>query len=64
MSAPRLAYDDLASPAEMNADCLAAQASLTRPLAAAARELSQEQSKRGIDIPEAAARLAHAIYGE
>jgi len=64
MSAPRLAYDDLASPAEMNADCLAAQASLTRPLTAAARELSQERAKPGIEIPEAAARLARAIYGE
>ena len=64
MSAPRLAYEDLASPAEMTADCLATQASLTRPLAAAARDLSQEQTKSGIEIPEAAARLARAIYGE
>ena len=64
MSAPRLAYDDASTPAEMQADCLATQAALTRPLAAAAVRLSQEQPKRGIEIPEAAARLAHAIYGE
>ena len=42
----------------MHSDCLAAQAALTRPLAAAAVRLSQEQPKRGIEIPEAAARLA------
>ncbi len=65
MTAPRLAYDDLTSPAEMNADCLAAQAALTRPLAAAASLLSQEQPKRAeIEIPVAAARLAGAIYGD
>jgi hypothetical protein len=65
MTAPRLAYDDLASPAEMNADCLAAQAALTGPLAAAASRLSQEQTKRAeIEIPAAAARLAAAIYGD
>ncbi|GAA4721796.1 hypothetical protein [Nocardioides conyzicola] len=64
MSAPRLAYDDAATPAEMRADCLAVQASLTRPLAAAARDLAQEQPKSGIEVPEAAARLARAIYGE
>ncbi|WP_028645771.1 hypothetical protein [Nocardioides sp. URHA0020] len=64
MSTPRLAYDDLSSPAEMTTDCLAVQASLTRPLTAAARDLSQEQGKRDIEIPAAAARLASAIYGE
>jgi len=68
MSAPlqteRLAYDDASTPAEMHSDCLAAQAALTRPLAVAAVRLSQEQPKPGIEIPEAAARLAHAIYGD
>jgi hypothetical protein len=69
MSAPltsgRLAYDDLTSPADMRADCVAVQASLTQPLAAAASRLSQEQPKRAeIEISEAAARLAGAIYGE
>jgi hypothetical protein len=64
MSAPRLAYDDASTPAEMQADCLAAQAALTRPLAAAAVRLSQEQPKQVIEIPAAAARLASAIYGE
>jgi hypothetical protein len=63
MSAPRLAYDDAATPAEMEADCLAVQASLARPLAAAAVRLSGEQPKRAeIEIPAAAARLAEAIY--
>jgi hypothetical protein len=61
MSAPRLAYDDASTPAEMHSDCLAAQAVLTRPLAAAAVRLSQEQTKRSIDIPDAAARLAGAM---
>jgi hypothetical protein len=64
MSTPRLAYDDAATPAEMRADCLAVQASLTRPLAAAAGRLSLEQDKSAVEIPEAAARLARAIYGE
>jgi hypothetical protein len=62
----RLAYDDLSSPAEMSADCVAVQAmqaALTRPLAAAARDLSREQAKRGeIQVPEAAARLARAMH--
>jgi hypothetical protein len=62
MSAPRLAYDDASTPAEMHADCLAAQAALTRPLAAAAVRLSQEQPKRAeMRIPTAAARLAGAM---
>ncbi|MFC7494790.1 MULTISPECIES: hypothetical protein [unclassified Nocardioides] len=65
MSGQRLAYDDLSSPAEMSADCAAVQAALTRPLTAAARDLSREQAKRGeIEVPEAAARLARAIYGD
>jgi len=61
MSAPRLAYDDLSSPAQMGADCLAVQASLVRPLAAAARTLGREQTKTEIEVPEAAARLAAAL---
>ena len=65
MTAQRLAYDDLSTPAEMGADCLAVQAALTQPLAAAARDLSREQAKAGeIEVPEAAARLARAIYGD
>ncbi|GAA4758024.1 hypothetical protein GCM10023350_49630 [Nocardioides endophyticus] len=65
MTAPRLAYDDASTPAEMHSDCLAAQAVLTRPLAAAAVRLSQEQPKRAeMEIPAAAARIAHAIYGD
>jgi hypothetical protein len=62
MSAPRLAYDDASTPAEMHSDCLAAQAVLTQPLAVAAVRLSQEQPKPGIEIPEAAARLAAALH--
>ena len=62
MSSPRLAYDDASTPAEMQADCLAVQASLTQPLAAAAGRLAQEQPKRAeIEIPAAAARLAGAL---
>ena len=61
MSTQRLAYDDLSTPAEMAADGRAAQASLTRPLAVAARDLAREQPKRGIEISDAAARLAGAM---
>jgi hypothetical protein len=62
MSAPRLAYDDASSPAEMHSDCLAAQAALTRPLAVAAVRLSQEQPKLAeMEIPAAAARIAAAM---
>jgi len=62
MKAQRLAYDDLSTPAEMGADCLAVQAALTRPLAAAARDLAREQTKTGgVEVPEAAARLARAL---
>ena len=60
-SGPRLAYDDPSTPAEMGMDCLAVQAALTRPLHAAALDLSTEQGKRGIEVPEAAARLAAAM---
>ena len=63
MNAQRLAYDDLSTPAEMTADCVAAQAALARPLAAAARDLSLEQAKAGeIEVPEAAAHLARALH--
>ena len=61
MSTQRLAYDDLSTPAEMAADGLAVQASLTRPLTVVARDLAREQSKRGIEISDAAARLAAAM---
>ena len=68
MSAPRLAYDDASTPAEMGADCLAVQAALartapvTRPLTDRARDLSVEHPKRGeIEISAAAARLAAAL---
>ena len=63
MDAQRLAYDDPSTPAEMGADCLAVQAALTRPLAAAARDLAREQPKSGeVEVPEAAARLARALH--
>lgn len=61
MTAQRLAYDDASTPAEMTADCLAAQAALAHPVRAAAARLAQEQGKRDIAIPEAAARLAAAL---
>lgn len=64
MSDTRLVYDEPSTPAQMRADCLATQAALTRPLAATARDLSREQPKAAqIEVPEAAARLAAAIYG-
>jgi hypothetical protein len=62
MSTPRLAYDDASTPAEMQADCRAVQASLTRPLAAAAVELSREQPKPEIEISAAVARIAGALH--
>jgi len=61
MNTLRLAYEDPSTPAEMAADGLAVQATLTRPLTAAVRDLSREQSKRDIEISEAAARLAGAM---
>jgi hypothetical protein len=64
MSTPRLAYDDAATPAEMSADCLAAQAALAWPVRAAAARLAAEQDKRAVEVPEAAAALARAIYGD
>jgi hypothetical protein len=63
LPAQRLAYDDASTPAEMEADCRAVQAALTRPLAAAARDLAREQHKAAeIEVPEAAARLARALH--
>ena len=64
MTDSRLAYDDPSTPAEMLDDCRAVQASLTRPLAAAAVELSREQPKPEIEFSAAAARLAGAIYSD
>jgi hypothetical protein len=61
-STARLAYDDLSTPAEMHDDCRAVRASLTRPLAAAAIELSREQRKPGIEISAATARIAGALH--
>ena len=61
MSTERLAYDDLSTLAEMNADSRAVQASLARPLTSAARDLLREQPKGEIEISEAAARLAGAL---
>ena len=64
-------YDDLATPAEMHADCRAAGVNLRLEQAArrATRpapslhfdEQPAEQPKRGIEISEATARLAAAI---
>ena len=75
---PRLAYDDAATPAEMHADCEAAERNLglERRLERAARaavkpapsihydEFPREVAKRDIEISAAAARLAAAIYAE
>lgn len=73
----RLAYDDAATTAEMVADCRAVQGSLetleSRRLERAARaavrpapsihfeDYPRERGKRGIEVSEAAARLAAAL---
>jgi hypothetical protein len=63
MTDARLAYDDPSTPAELDADCRAAQAALTGPLRVAARELGREQPKRAdLDVPLAAARIAAAMH--
>jgi hypothetical protein len=70
------AYDDLATPAEMHADCEAAGRNLRleRRLVRAARsavrpapsihfeDFPREVPKRDIEISEAAARLAGALH--
>jgi len=71
ISAPtsRTAYDDLATPAELRADCLAAggvldlavpsRATAERP--APALRLEAERSTKEIDMLAAARLLAHAL---
>jgi len=69
--APRLAYDDPATPEEMRADCRAAGANLHLERAARAvarpapslyfEDYPRELPKRDIEISEAAARLAGAL---
>jgi hypothetical protein len=75
--APRLAYDDLGSPAEMSADCLATGGRLglrtETPLERAARlalrpapsihfdEFVAPRVKPEIEISEAATRIANAL---
>jgi hypothetical protein len=48
----------------MSADGRATQAALAWPVRTAAAQLAQEHGKQSIEVPEAAARLARAIYGE
>ena len=70
--APRLAYDDASSPAEMSADCREVQhlLRLERAARAAVRpapsihfeDYPREVGKRDIEISEAAARLADALH--
>ncbi|MGA8258539.1 MAG: hypothetical protein WB767_18355 [Nocardioides sp.] len=67
-------YDDLATPTEMLADCRATGRHLhleqaarraTRPAPSIHfDEQPREQRKRGIEVSEAAARLAAAIYSD
>jgi hypothetical protein len=67
---PRLAYDDPATPAEMQADCRAVGEGLERAARAAVRpapslhfeDQPHEVTKRDIEISEAAARLAGALH--
>jgi len=57
----RLAYDEMASPAEMSADCreVGRHVDLERHLARAAQDVSE---KREIEISEAAQRIANALH--
>ncbi len=64
-------YDELTTPAEMHADCEAVEHRLVRAASQATRpapslhfdEQPRERAKRDIEISDAAARLASAIYG-
>ncbi len=61
-AAGRLAYDDPSTPSEMGTDALA---TLTALGWVPATYTPREATKRGeIEIPEAATRLARAIYGD
>ncbi len=62
MTSSRLAYDDLSTPAEMGTDAIA---TLTALGWVPSTYTPREATKRGeIEIPEAASRLARAIYGD
>jgi hypothetical protein len=61
MTPTRLAYDDLASPAEMGTDAIATMTALGW---VPSTYVPREAAKREIEIPEAASRLARAIYGD
>ena len=61
-AAGRLAYDDPSTPSEMGTDALA---TITALGWVPSTYTPREASKRGeIEIPEAATRLARAIYGD
>ena len=70
----RLAYDDAATPAEMHVDCRAVRESLRLERAARAAvrpapsihfaDYPREIPKPEIEISEATARLAGAIFGD
>ncbi len=73
-SSPRVAYDDFSTPQQMHADCEAVGRRLPR-LERAARAAVRDQApsleyadyprevrKRDIEVSEAAARLAAALY--
>ena len=61
-AAGRLAYDDLSTPSEMGTDALA---TITALGWVPSTYTPREATKRGeIEIPEAASRLARAIYGD
>ncbi len=72
VSSPRLAYDDLSSPAEMHVDCVAAGANLrledvrdrlSRPAPSLHfDDFPQDPPKRRIEVSEAAQRLANALH--
>lgn len=64
------AYEEIATPQDLSADCEAVNRRLAQAAVRAVRpapsihydEFPREQSKRGIEISEAAQRLANALH--
>ena len=71
-SDPRLAYDELGSPAQMSADCRvagenlrlerAARAAVSVPPSLHFEDYPREVAKREISVDDATARLAAALH--
>ena len=61
MTDSRVAYDDASSPDQMSLDCAAVRAALRPAPSIRYEDYPREVAKPGIEIPEAAARLAAAL---